>query len=240
MSATRKIVAPNSLGQTLCNLNTAQILSWPIDPAAQKQVADFIASRQGLPGSYAGMFAPTSQDFEHRPMRLATGETLTTGAALAHIAGEESCRALLSLGIKTGPVTQALKVATTNMVHRLGWQEKSTRNHWTYYCCGKCTVSVWRNLLAGGLNQSTSTRHQLLDQSLAHLKRARLGNGRWRVFPFYYTLLALTEMPYELARPELSYAAPVCQRLIKRKSGEKLTSQVQFVILQRALKLVAR
>ena len=58
------------------------------------------------------------------------------------------------------------------------------------------------------------------------LKEHRLGDGRWRRFPFYYTLLALAEMKGKVAAAELQYAAPVLERVMKRRArGEKYDSR---------------
>jgi len=74
-----------------------------------------IASRQGLPGSYAGMFAPTRLDFR-RGIRVFTGEPVRSGAATAHILGEECCRLLLKLDVKDRLVSAALARAEAGML----------------------------------------------------------------------------------------------------------------------------
>jgi len=40
----------------------------------------------------------------------------------------------------------------------------------------------------------------------------RDGKGQWRRFPFWYTVLALSEMDVPEASRELKYAAPVLER----------------------------
>ena len=40
----------------------------------------------------------------------------------------------------------------------------------------------------------------------------RDGNGQWRRFPFWYTVLALSEMDVPDALRQLKYAAPVLER----------------------------
>jgi len=187
-----------------------------------------------LPGSYAGMFALTDQDCSAGKVILATGETLTTRASRAHICGEESCRALLTLGVKTPAVRHALKAATENFVEFLAGRqtEKPTDG---YYCCGKCSVSMWRNVMAGGMNLSETMARQHLQNGVARLKTCRQKDGRWRVFPFYYTLLALTEMPGKIAHAELAHAAPACQRALKRKPQNDLTDQVRRAIMIRVI-----
>jgi hypothetical protein len=51
---------------------------------------------------------------------------------------------------------------------------------------------------------------------MEHLKEHRDGRGRWGRFPFYYTLLALTEIPGGPATAEMRYAAPGLERMLKR------------------------
>jgi hypothetical protein len=57
------------------------------------------------------------------------------------------------------------------------------------------------------------------------LKLLRTGDGRWRRFPFYYTVLALHEMNVKPALDELRYAAPVLERSLKRASGDKYAAR---------------
>ena len=64
------------------------------------------------------MFAPTPADFA-RPIRLFTGEPISTRAATSHILGEEACRALLLLDVKSKDVRGALVRATRTMDGRL-------------------------------------------------------------------------------------------------------------------------
>ena len=60
---------------------------------------------------------------------------------------------------------------------------------------------------------------QHLAAGMKTLKQHRAGNGRWRRFPFYYTLLALMDIDLKAARDELRYAAPSCEILLKRDPG---------------------
>ena len=79
----------NSLGRTIDAVNDALFFRQCIPEPESRQVADWLAARQGLPGSYSGMFAPTASDFE-KGIRLYTGERITSGAATGHILGEEA------------------------------------------------------------------------------------------------------------------------------------------------------
>src|SRR5262249_15504589 len=80
------------------------------------------------------------------------------------------------------------------------------------FCCGKCSVGLWRNLLAGGLDR----REERLQRGAGHLRSVRDGEHGWRTFPFWYTVLALSEMDSAEARAELTYAAPVLERAASR------------------------
>jgi len=87
------------------------------------------------------------------------------------------------------------------------------------FCCGNCSTAYWRNLLT---NKLPNTKRRIA-LGLKSLKERRIGNGRWRTFPFHQTSLALTEMEFASAKAELEYAAPVLERTPKRKQriGEK-------------------
>ncbi|HPQ39570.1 MAG TPA: hypothetical protein PLV45_04290 [bacterium] len=62
-----------------------------------------------------------------------------------------------------------------------------------------------------------SRKEERLRGGLIYLKEHRDGKGRWRRFPFYYTLLALTEIPGRQSDDEIRYAAPGLERMLKRK-----------------------
>ena len=79
------------------------------------------------------------------------------------------------------------------------------------YCCGICTCAYWRHLAAGGLSRNA----ERLAAGMQALKAHRLDSGRWRRFPFFYTLLALTEIDVALSRSEMQFAAPPCERYLK-------------------------
>lgn len=74
-------------------------------------------------------------------------------------------------------------------------------------------MSVWRHLTAGGL----SKKRTRLAAGIGYLAEHRDGKGRWRRFPYYYTLLALTEVPGKRAVEEMRYTAPGLERMLKRK-----------------------
>lgn len=112
----------NSLAKTIDAVNEALFFGRRIPETESRRVVAWLAARQGLPGSYSGMFAPTALDFENG-FRLFTGEQITSGAATSHILGEETCRALLLLGTGIKEAQAAMQVATRSMDRRLSESE---------------------------------------------------------------------------------------------------------------------
>jgi len=211
-----KIVSENSLALTLDALNEAFFYERRLTKIEKLAAAKWIAGRRGKPGSYAGMFAPTDKDFK-QGIKVFTGEPVRSNAATGHILGEEACRALILLKISNPEVKAALNRANDEFLTRLREYETKWKVH-GMYCCGICSASYWRNIVAGGLDK----REQRLATGMRKLKNYRLGNGEWRRFPFFYTLLALNEIELKSALDEMRYAAPVCERYLKRaKTGSK-------------------
>ena len=120
------LLRTRSLAGTLDAVNEALFLDKHIPKTEARRVAAWIASRQGLPESYAGMFAPTSRDFAEG-IRLFTGERISSRAATAHILGEEACRALLRLNVGSSDVRDALARANRSMDRRLAESEGERR-----------------------------------------------------------------------------------------------------------------
>ncbi len=220
----------NSLAALVDSIEQKRYSGQRIPAGRALAAAREIASRQGLPGSYAGMFAPTKLDFR-REIRVFTGEPVRSGAATAHILGEECCRLLLKLEVKDRLVSAALARAEAGMLERLRSPERIHARHVGFYCCGTCTVSLWRHLAAGGLD-SPMPRFR---NGLRVLATCRSGGGRWKRFPFFYTLLALTELEVPEAGKELRWAAPAAERSLKALRGAGRFSKRRRAVLEQAL-----
>jgi len=205
-----RIVNTKSLAETVDRVNEALFFGKKLTKQERTRAAEWIADRQGLKGAYASMFAPTAFDFEEG-IRVFTGERITSGAAVGHILGEEASRALILLGIEAASVKRALHKAKKGMQGRLHASVTKNRG---FYCCGACTTALWRHLVVGGLDHAKIRLHK----GVTVLKKYRDGAGRWHRFPFYYTLLALTEMDSPDAKAEMRYAAKVCERLVSRQN----------------------
>jgi hypothetical protein len=68
----------------------------------------------------------------------------------------------------------------------------------------------------------------------------RVGQGKWRVFPFWYTVLALSEMDFPEARAELDYVAPVLERTAKRRPASSVYGKRRHAIACRVLEQKGR
>ncbi len=216
-----------SLAKTVDSVNEAFFFDQPVTAAEREEVALWIARRQGLPGAYANMFAPTDADAKNG-IRLFTGERLGPSASLRHVSGEEACRALLLLRSRSHEVTSALDRATEGMRGALKRAKEDNREK---FCCGTCDPALWRHITAGGLRGAD----EWLAKGMKVLKGFRDGNGRWQRFPFYYTLLALSEIDLPAARQEIRYAASVCERLLARTKPSNSITRRRIAVVERVL-----
>jgi hypothetical protein len=205
------LIKRTSLSQTVDAINAAQFDGRALGAIERNQVARWIAARQGLAGSYGGTFAGFPAE-RSRGIILFTGERISSASA-RHILGEEASRALRLLRVRDRRVRSALEAADDGLMRCLARAaEDPRRRNPGLFCCGKCSVGLWRNLLSGGL----SRREERLRRGVLHLRSVRDGEHGWRRFPFWYTLLALSEMEMDEAKAELKYAAPVLERTATR------------------------
>lgn len=206
------MIQETSLSSTLDAINEAAFEQRALPAAERIAAAQWIAARQGLAGAYADTFAgfPTERD---KGIVVFTGERITSASA-RHILGEEACRTLRLLGVRDAQVQAALERADAGLMSCLARAAADPRNgNPGRFCCGKCTVGLWRNLLSGGLDRQEERLRKGVSRELV---ANRAGDGKWRVFPFWYTVLALSDMDLPEARKELAYAAPVLERAAKR------------------------
>ncbi|HLP00918.1 MAG TPA: hypothetical protein VK163_02745 [Opitutaceae bacterium] len=203
-------LATASLESVIDALAEALFSQRPLPASVRIAAIRWIVGRQGLPGAYAGTFAPTEDD-RKGGIRLFTGEVVRTGAGVGHLLGEEACRVLAALPKRDRATQAALDRAVANMTARIDESERTGAAAGTY-CCGTCTVGYWRNL-ANGLFPRADQR---LRGGLAHLATLHLADGTWRRFPFFYTSLALTEIGPARAGDELRHAAQRWRKILPR------------------------
>ena len=223
------LITESSLALTVDAVAQAIFFRTPLPVAERRKAADFIAARQGKQHCYAGLFAPLEGEPDDA-FTLFTGESINSRAGARHILGEEAYRALLQLGETPGDVEQVIERAAATMGERLVSPDRRGAG---MYCCGRCSVAVWRCLLAGGYGGIEG----YVESGVEALHAQRDGKGRWRVFPFWYTLLALEELRGKAALCEMRYAAPLLERALKRPEGGDRYATRRRMLAERVLAL---
>jgi hypothetical protein len=179
------ILDTNSLARTLRNLELTR-LDKQRSSRQVRAALDWVVGRLGADGAYRGLFAPTELDVgDAQP--APTGERGCGTNCTRHILGEEATRALLAWKrLDDWPAHEILAAI------RDRFNVKRIRRLPGYFCCPACAVSRWRVMSAGRPEGWES----ILELGLQRLAAEPIAdNGCWRRFPFYYTLLALSEMP---------------------------------------------
>ena len=197
------ILDPTSLVKTLDNINESYLQRKEISTDEALKASRWIAAQQGEKGSYRGLFAPTATDFDHA-IRLFTGEKLECASA-RHIMGQEAARAVWLLGREDSVVREAYEKATHWMQDEPGFQQVGM------YCCGRCSLSYWRHYWVGEFKNKAA----FISKGIQKMQGYRLGDGKWRVFPFFYAIYTLGDLDLEAARVELKYAQPAIERYLK-------------------------
>lgn len=218
------IVHPASLAATVDALDEALFAGRTPTENEVEEFAGWVLGRQWTAGRLAGAFAPTEEDVT-AGVRLFTGEMLRTQLAARNVLTVEVARGLFLLVPATPGVREALEGA----------------NRWLLGMCftgscvlGECAHSAvaWMRYLAAGALDDAESR---LEAHLQVLSQHRDRRGRWKRFPFYYTLLALSEINLPAAVAEMCYAAPACERSLRRWGEDTPMVRRQKAILERAL-----
>jgi hypothetical protein len=226
----RVLINRASLSQTVDAINAAQFYSRTLTTAERGQAARWIAERQGLPGSYADTFAGFPAE-RSKGIVLFTGERIASASA-RHILGEEASRALRQLRVANSAATRALERADAGLMRCLERAAEDPRHdNPGLFCCGKCSIGLWRNLLAGGLDR----REERLRRGASHLRSMRDDEHQWRKFPFWYTVLALSEIDTAEARAELKFAAPALERAARRAVPSAIYARRRHELATRTL-----
>ncbi len=218
-----ELINPFSLAETVDNISDTLFFGKKLTKAQRAEAARWIAGRQGLKGSYAKMFAPTELDFQ-QGAKLFTGERLSSRASTAHVLGEECLRVLKLLDVDDAMVVDAFHAARDSMTAVLQ-PVGQAHGRAGMFCCGTCSAALFRTLAAGAIEDN---REQRLTEGVAAIKRSRTDNGKWRFFPFWYTVLALSEIGTPEAVEELAYCSIPAKA--GASSGDKLTARKQLVL----------
>lgn len=218
----QKLLVPHSLQKTLWRLEEARLAgSKCLDPEVDEALC-WVLGRQGLKRAYRGLFAPTEEDFS-QGARFLTGERIRSGAGTAHVLGEEALRALCIWGLRDREETQR---ALENF-HNIVEESRATGR----YCCNTCTIALWRGVTAIRF----AGWEELIENGLIRLNQARTPEGRWKGYPFYYTLFTLAEIDSPAARQEQSHAAKTVESLLRRNRGNDRVSRFRRLALKWAV-----
>ena len=221
----------NSLSQTIDNVSEAIFFNLEIDKKEKVQIADFIINQQSKPEAYADTFAPTENDLK-QDLLLFTGEKIRSRVGKRHMIGEEASRILRKLDLDNDKVNKALKRADTGLQEKIDLCLSDSRYVYGTYCCKTCSCGMWMNMSSGG----TVMDINFLKAGMDYLKTHRDGKGRWKGFPFYYTLYVLNEADKKIAMDELQYAAEhIAKRRVKQKGQENKYELRRQYICERIL-----
>jgi len=221
----KKILVPESLQETLWRLEEVRQGFRSKSRADVQEALEWVLARQGLHGSYFNLFMPTNQDLS-QGVRLLTGERMLSNAGTRHVLSEEALRTVIvwKLG-SSSVVKRALK--GFNDLLEAGAKSGS-------WCCCTCTMAFLRTLAVVKPDRWDG----ILEKGLEKIKKARTPDGRWHGFPFYYTLLTLSEMDTPSAQAELRHSSKIAERLLKRYHSDDRISRFRRLGLEAALSAV--
>lgn len=197
------------------NVSEALLFGLDIEEDEKSQTVDFIIGQQGRFNAYAELFAPTDFDLKH-DLILFTGEKIKSRVGKCHVIGEEASRTLHKLNLKSEKINKALEKADQSMLVMVNTLLKEPRYEYGMYCCKSCTCAFWINLASGGLGNDTD----MLKAGMKYLGRFRDGKGKWKGFPYYYTLHVLNDMESTIAMNEMKYTAGSIEKRLNKKPVE--------------------
>lgn len=167
-----------------------------------------LLDRQIQSGRKAGLFAVSLSDWERGP-HLWTGEPIRTKLATEQVFSQEAARLLCRLAGGDPTVERAVASASTRLAGTCYALQHCT--------IGECATSFigYVRFLAAVLGDNA---HAEIAPRIHTLSQCRLGDGRWKRFPLFYTALVLSELRLPAAKDELLYAREACVRAARHNS----------------------
>ncbi|MFW9908113.1 MAG: hypothetical protein ACFFEF_06020 [Candidatus Thorarchaeota archaeon] len=159
--------------------------------------------------------------------RLITGERLFTKLAVHNITAVQKARALLS--IKNPSKEEIVKLEGLDR-----WLGKQCFSR--FCAAGECrhaTIAYLRYLGNRGDDESLGKANSMIQK----LSGYRDGNGKWKGFPFYYTLLVLAEIQTDAAKHELNYAYQASKKALKRIESDESYRKIRHDTISNALRM---
>jgi hypothetical protein len=201
-----KVIDEQSLYQTVINASSHMLLGNVLALAERARLAAWLLAHQN--GQRGFSFYPTAAEREHG-IRLMSGEKLRTLLAADNVVEMETLRLLALLQPDTPKVNRLFERAERRL-SGVCYGRVCSKGE-----CAHASISVLRYHTARDVEKGAA----VIARGLEVLYQDRAGEGAWRSFPFYYTLLWLAELHgehSERARAELSYARGRCERLLSR------------------------
>lgn len=210
------VLVEESLAETLWRLEEVRMGFAVVPRIEVNEALDWVQERQGMEGSYSvnghNFFAPAEEDKEK--VELITGEKFESTGGTDHILGQEALRALMLWGRGEEIETKRALKALYNLLDLE--QDYGTPRESGYFCCAKCSVSMLKTVSV----VKTESWEETVEEGVKKINQNRDEDGRWGKYPFYYTLLALSEIESDAAIDELKYAAEDAEKLLKRYEGK--------------------
>jgi hypothetical protein len=218
-------IRSSALARILNDVNSRLAAGDSISGGERSRVARDLLDGQIRSGRYAGLFARV-ETVPRDGVPLFTGEKLRTKGAVRHVLTHETTRLLRILAPEDAGVREALALVAERVAGACYAADFCVIGE-----CAHAAVAFMRALAAGGHPDAENR----LERHLRVLERRRDGKGRWRGFPFYYTILTLLEIDLPAADNALRYAGPACGRVARRRTGlEEMTARRREII-ERAL-----
>jgi hypothetical protein len=218
------LIDETSLSETIDAVSVRLAAGESLPAAEREDIVGLLLSRQVQAGRDRGIFAPFPGEFESG-VRLFTGERLRTRVATRNVLTLESARILFVLAGGRAAVRCALARSSVAMRHAC-----FALSHCVIGECAHSSIAYMRD----AASDRGGDRRKWIEDHLHVIREHRDGKGRWKRFPFYYTLLVLLEVGTPSANTELEYARPACERAANRaSSGDYVTRRRR--ILERVL-----
>jgi len=102
-----------------------------------------------------------------------------------------------------------------------------------YFCCGSCNALCQKTLRLADPELYAESEEAFVD----NLRSNRTARGRWRKYPFFYTVLALDEINSEATQEELfNVSEHIDPALLKRYQGNDRASRFRRLAIQAVLR----
>ena len=198
-----KIEIRISLAKTIDSLNECLFYNKSLPKKELNYLFNIVNDRQMHTGTNIGQISLTPNDYVEGS-RLFTGERLHTKLAVKNILTQETFRVISISDENNTNTNGSLELANK-------WLTESC---FAEFCSvGECCHSTIGYMRYLNTIKPKNTKKTLIT-FIELLKQYRNKMKRWEGFPFYYTLLALSEIDLIEAKNELRFALPACERMI--------------------------